>query len=106
MVKFFKLIQEHEMFAMVRIGPFVQAEWNHGFVRLVYFTSHRVSSSIFCNNKISLRLIEDFRLPEGCLTGSGRSPTSSSARTMSLSRYTINRTIKPHKIISCSHIEY
>ncbi|XBI09808.1 hypothetical protein VPH35_137276 [Triticum aestivum] len=30
MIKFFKLIQEHEMYAMVRIGPFVQAEWNHG----------------------------------------------------------------------------
>ncbi|PNT68547.1 beta-galactosidase 11 [Brachypodium distachyon] len=30
MIKFFKLVQEHEMFAMVRIGPFVQAEWNHG----------------------------------------------------------------------------
>lgn len=38
MIKFFKLIQEHEMYAMVRIGPFVQAEWNHGFVRL--FASH------------------------------------------------------------------
>lgn len=32
LVKFFKLIQEQEMYAIVRIGPFVQAEWNHGFV--------------------------------------------------------------------------
>jgi hypothetical protein len=45
MIKFFKMIQEHEMFAMVRIGPFVQAEWNHGFVRLVCFTSHTID---FC----------------------------------------------------------
>lgn len=30
MVKFFKLIQEHDMYAVVRIGPFIQAEWNHG----------------------------------------------------------------------------
>ena len=34
MVRFFKLIQEHDMFAMVRLGPFIQAEWNHGFVRV------------------------------------------------------------------------
>ncbi|EEE69115.1 hypothetical protein OsJ_28192 [Oryza sativa Japonica Group] len=30
LIKFFKLIQEKEMYAIVRIGPFVQAEWNHG----------------------------------------------------------------------------
>uniref|UniRef100_A0A0E0LXQ1 Beta-galactosidase n=1 Tax=Oryza punctata TaxID=4537 RepID=A0A0E0LXQ1_ORYPU len=30
LVKFFKLVQEKEMYAIVRIGPFVQAEWNHG----------------------------------------------------------------------------
>ncbi|KAL6661951.1 hypothetical protein ACP70R_001335 [Stipagrostis hirtigluma subsp. patula] len=30
LVRFFKLIQEHDMYAMVRIGPFIQAEWNHG----------------------------------------------------------------------------
>ncbi|KAL6855899.1 hypothetical protein ACP4OV_018701 [Aristida adscensionis] len=29
-IKFFKLIQENDMYAMVRIGPFIQAEWNHG----------------------------------------------------------------------------
>jgi hypothetical protein len=32
MIKFFKMIQEHDMYAIVRIGPFIQAEWNHGFV--------------------------------------------------------------------------
>ncbi|KAG8048213.1 hypothetical protein GUJ93_ZPchr0008g12393 [Zizania palustris] len=30
LVKFVKLIQEKEMYAVIRIGPFVQAEWNHG----------------------------------------------------------------------------
>ncbi|KAJ8424862.1 hypothetical protein Cgig2_003149 [Carnegiea gigantea] len=29
-VKFFKLIAEKGMFATLRIGPFIQAEWNHG----------------------------------------------------------------------------
>ncbi|ONM04248.1 Beta-galactosidase, partial [Zea mays] len=29
-VRFFQLIQEHDMYAMVRLGPFIQAEWNHG----------------------------------------------------------------------------
>ncbi|KAE8716853.1 Beta-galactosidase 14 isoform 2 [Hibiscus syriacus] len=30
LVKFIKLIAKHKMFAIVRLGPFVQAEWNHG----------------------------------------------------------------------------
>ncbi|PAN36604.1 hypothetical protein PAHAL_6G296200 [Panicum hallii] len=30
MVKFFKMIQDNDMYAIVRIGPFIQAEWNHG----------------------------------------------------------------------------
>ncbi|KAL6601348.1 hypothetical protein ACP70R_044568 [Stipagrostis hirtigluma subsp. patula] len=30
MIKFIKLIQEHDMYAIVRIGPFIQGEWNHG----------------------------------------------------------------------------
>ncbi|KXG36088.1 beta-galactosidase 12 [Sorghum bicolor] len=30
LVKFLKMIQEHGMYAIVRIGPFIQAEWNHG----------------------------------------------------------------------------
>jgi len=34
MVKFFKMIQDNDMYAVVRIGPFIQAEWNHGFVRV------------------------------------------------------------------------
>jgi beta-galactosidase GanA len=29
-VKFLKLIQDNGMYAMVRIGPFIQAEWDHG----------------------------------------------------------------------------
>ena len=33
LIKFIKMIQEHDMYAIVRIGPFIQAEWNHGFVR-------------------------------------------------------------------------
>uniref|UniRef100_A0A0A8YH38 Beta-galactosidase n=1 Tax=Arundo donax TaxID=35708 RepID=A0A0A8YH38_ARUDO len=30
MIKFLKMVQEHDMYAIVRIGPFIQAEWNHG----------------------------------------------------------------------------
>ncbi|KAJ0077209.1 hypothetical protein Patl1_36031 [Pistacia atlantica] len=30
LVKFIKLIQEHKMYATLRVGPFIQAEWNHG----------------------------------------------------------------------------
>jgi beta-galactosidase GanA len=32
LIKFIKLIQDHDMYAIVRIGPFIQAEWNHGSV--------------------------------------------------------------------------
>lgn len=31
LVKFIKLIQEHKMYATLRVGPFIQAEWNHGY---------------------------------------------------------------------------
>ncbi|XP_052184799.1 beta-galactosidase 13-like [Diospyros lotus] len=30
LVKFIKLIQEHGMYVTLRLGPFIQAEWNHG----------------------------------------------------------------------------
>ncbi|KAK1633099.1 hypothetical protein QYE76_007414 [Lolium multiflorum] len=30
MIKFLKLIQDNNMYAVIRIGPFIQAEWNHG----------------------------------------------------------------------------
>ncbi|KAM0986361.1 hypothetical protein ACFX13_013800 [Malus domestica] len=29
-VKFIKLVHEHGMYATIRLGPFIQAEWNHG----------------------------------------------------------------------------
>jgi hypothetical protein len=30
-VKFIKTIGENGMFATLRLGPFIQAEWNHGY---------------------------------------------------------------------------
>ena len=30
LVRFIKLVQEHGMYATIRLGPFIQAEWNHG----------------------------------------------------------------------------
>uniref|UniRef100_K3ZQT2 Beta-galactosidase n=1 Tax=Setaria italica TaxID=4555 RepID=K3ZQT2_SETIT len=30
LIKYIKMIQDHGMYAIVRIGPFIQAEWNHG----------------------------------------------------------------------------
>ncbi|XP_039792361.1 beta-galactosidase 12-like isoform X2 [Panicum virgatum] len=30
LIKYLKVIQDHDMYAVVRIGPFIQAEWNHG----------------------------------------------------------------------------
>ncbi|KAJ1693073.1 hypothetical protein LUZ63_009771 [Rhynchospora breviuscula] len=30
LVKFIKLVQQNGMYAILRIGPFIQAEWNHG----------------------------------------------------------------------------
>ncbi|PKA66373.1 Beta-galactosidase 13 [Apostasia shenzhenica] len=30
LVKFIKLIQKHDMYVTLRIGPFIQAEWNYG----------------------------------------------------------------------------
>lgn len=31
LVKFIKLIAENNMYATLRVGPFIQAEWNHGY---------------------------------------------------------------------------
>lgn len=31
LVKFIKMIGEHGMYASLRLGPFIQAEWNHGY---------------------------------------------------------------------------
>jgi beta-galactosidase GanA len=31
-VKFIKLVQEKGMYVTLRVGPFIQAEWNHGYV--------------------------------------------------------------------------
>ncbi|XP_062002238.1 beta-galactosidase 13-like [Rosa rugosa] len=30
LVKFIKLVQKHGMYVTLRVGPFIQAEWNHG----------------------------------------------------------------------------
>ncbi|KAL6191250.1 hypothetical protein ACLB2K_037641 [Fragaria x ananassa] len=30
LVRFIKLVQEHGMYVTIRVGPFIQAEWNHG----------------------------------------------------------------------------
>ncbi|XVF67927.1 hypothetical protein PTKIN_Ptkin10aG0161700 [Pterospermum kingtungense] len=30
LVKFLKIVAEHKMYATLRVGPFIQAEWNHG----------------------------------------------------------------------------
>ena len=57
LVKFFKLIQEHDMYAVVRIGPFIQAEWNHGFVVRVFSrrASFRcISSHLIFQSKVVL----------------------------------------------------
>lgn len=32
LVKFLKLVQEKGMYATLRVGPFIQAEWNHGYI--------------------------------------------------------------------------
>jgi len=39
LIKYLKMIQDHDMYAVVRIGPFIQAEWNHGSVRPTNFHS-------------------------------------------------------------------
>lgn len=31
LVKFIKLVQEKGMYVTLRVGPFIQAEWNHGY---------------------------------------------------------------------------
>ncbi|CAL0334194.1 unnamed protein product [Lupinus luteus] len=39
LVKFIKLIQEKGMYVTLRVGPFIQAEWNHGYTVQTNHTS-------------------------------------------------------------------
>lgn len=32
LVKFIRLVQSKGMYVTLRVGPFIQAEWNHGYV--------------------------------------------------------------------------
>jgi len=41
LVKFLKLVQEKDMYVTLRIGPFIQAEWNHGYV-YIYIDSAKL----------------------------------------------------------------
>ena len=34
-IKFIKLIQKKGMYVTLRVGPFIQAEWNHGYALLI-----------------------------------------------------------------------
>lgn len=42
-VKFIKMIAENGMYATLRVGPFIQAEWNYGYdsisLSLIYIYS-------------------------------------------------------------------
>ncbi|KAL5205953.1 hypothetical protein ABZP36_034162 [Zizania latifolia] len=38
LIRFLKVIQDYNMYAIVRIGPFIQAEWNHGLVWQIKLT--------------------------------------------------------------------
>ena len=40
LVKFLKLVQEKGMYVTLRIGPFIQAEWNHGYATDFSITQH------------------------------------------------------------------
>lgn len=30
LIKFIKMIGEHDMYVTLRVGPFIEAEWNYG----------------------------------------------------------------------------
>jgi len=32
LVKFIRLVQSKGMYVTLRVGPFIQAEWNHGYL--------------------------------------------------------------------------
>ncbi|QCE16912.1 beta-galactosidase [Vigna unguiculata] len=49
LVKFIKLVQEHGMFVTLRVGPFIQAEWNHG--GLPYWLKEVHNITFRCDNE-------------------------------------------------------
>ncbi|CAL0326899.1 unnamed protein product [Lupinus luteus] len=60
LVKFIKLIQEKGMFATLRVGPFIQAEWNHG--GLPYWL-REVPGIIFRSNNEPFKVTSLLRIP-------------------------------------------
>lgn len=34
LVKFVRMVQENGMYVTLRVGPFIQAEWNHGYIHI------------------------------------------------------------------------
>ncbi|ONM23190.1 Beta-galactosidase 11 [Zea mays] len=57
LIKYLKMIQEHDMYAIVRIGPFIQAEWNHG--GLPYWL-REIDHIIFRANNDPYKVIKEF----------------------------------------------
>ncbi|KAE8709245.1 Beta-galactosidase 14 isoform 2 [Hibiscus syriacus] len=47
LVKFMQLVRQHKMYAVLRVGPFIQAEWNHG--GLPYWL-REVPNIVFCSD--------------------------------------------------------
>lgn len=77
MVKFIKLIHEKGLYVTLRLGPFIQAEWNHGY-------------KIFKpeNDKMFYlkEMLNKTHISEGYRTGYARSRRFTSAQIMNLSR--------------------
>ncbi|CAL9081441.1 unnamed protein product [Musa acuminata var. zebrina] len=58
LVKFIKLVQAHGMYVTLRIGPFIQAEWNHG--GLPYWLREVANITFRTNNQPYMSHMERF----------------------------------------------
>ncbi|XP_068664980.1 beta-galactosidase 13-like [Aristolochia californica] len=67
LVKFIKLVQEAGMWAIVRLGPFIQGEWNHGglpyWLREVNNITFRTDNEPFknCMQKYTQMIVDMFK---------------------------------------------
>lgn len=49
-MKFIKLIEKNGMYVTLRLGPFIQAEWTHGYVYFVMlFDSLQIEVKCICD---------------------------------------------------------
>ncbi|KAK6924521.1 Beta-galactosidase, beta-sandwich domain [Dillenia turbinata] len=53
LVKFIKMIGDSGLYATLRLGPFIQAEWNYGYTLFIFYFILKLKSTKFANTRLN-----------------------------------------------------